>query len=233
MTDDDAAPIEDAAPDADEGLNLLKVQIIPVTAFLQNCCLLFDADDKVGVVVDPGGEVAKIQRMIEKTGVTVEAIWLTHGHVDHAGGAMELKEKLGGIPIIGPHEADKPLLENIERQAAMFGAGEGYRNAVPDRWLSEGDTISFGTHVFEVLHTPGHAPGHVVFFHREARFLHAGDVLFNGSIGRTDLMGGDHSTLIRSIRDKILPLGDDVAFICGHGKGGTLGEERRSNPFLV
>lgn len=210
----------------------LGVRIVPVTAFGQNCCLLFDPDERVGVVVDPGGDVDRIAGAVGDTGLRVEAIWLTHGHLDHAGGAMALKERIGA-DIIGPHEADRRLLETIEAQAEMFEAGAGFRNAVPDRWLADGDRIGFGTHEFEVLHCPGHSPGHVAFFHRAARFLHAGDVLFKGSVGRTDLPGGDHATLIRSIREKVLPLGDDVTFLCGHGPGGTLGEERRSNPFLV
>ena len=214
------------------GPGRLSVQIVPVTPFQQNCAVLFDEVSKRGVVVDPGGDVEKIVAAIRQLGVTIEAIWLTHGHLDHAGGAMALKTALG-VDIIGPHQADKPLLENIEKQAEMFGAGGGMRNATPDRWLEDGDTVSFGEHRFAVLHCPGHAPGHVIFFHDEARFLHAGDVLFRGSIGRTDLPGGDHATLIASIRDKVLPLGDDVAFMCGHGPGGTLGEERLTNPYLV
>ena len=205
--------------------------IVPVTPFQQNCTILFDADDKVGVVVDPGGDVPAILAAIEEQGVTVSAIWITHGHLDHVGGAMELKAALG-VDIIGPHEADVPLLTNVAKQAASYGL-TGMQDCAPDRYLAEGETVSFGDHVFEVLHCPGHAPGHIVFFNRNARFAHVGDVLFRGSVGRTDLPGGDHDTLIRSIKEKLLPLGDDVGFICGHGPGGRLGEERRTNPYLI
>ncbi len=210
----------------------LNAGIVPVTAFQQNCTILFDMDDKAGVVVDPGGDVDRILEALEQNGIKAGAIWLTHGHIDHAGGAMELKEALG-VDIIGPHEADRQLLENIESQAKMFGVGDAVRNCTPDRFLVEGDRVSFGSHEFEVLHCPGHAPGHVVFYNRAAKFAHVGDVLFRGSIGRTDLPGGDHAALIRSIKEKLLPLGDDIGFICGHGPGGQFGEERRSNPFLV
>lgn len=206
--------------------------IVPVTPFEQNCAILFDGDDKVGVIVDPGGDVPHILAAIEKNGITPVAIWLTHGHIDHAGGAMELKERLG-LDIIGPHEADRPLLSNIERQAEMYGIAGEARNCTPDRFLQEGDVVSFGTHAFSVLHCPGHAPGHVVYFDAVAKFAHVGDVLFRGSVGRTDLPGGDHQALIRSIKEKLLPLGDDIGFVCGHGPGGRLGEERRTNPFLV
>nr|WP_295469782.1 MBL fold metallo-hydrolase [Mesorhizobium sp.] len=209
----------------------LNAGIIQVTPFQQNCTILFDDDTKVGVVVDPGGDVDVLVKAIEDNGFAIDQIWLTHGHLDHAGGAMELKERLGA-EIIGPHIADAPLLANIEKQAANFGVG-GLRNCTPDRYLAEGDTVSFGDHVFEVFHCPGHAPGHVVYFDRKARFAHVGDVLFNGSVGRTDLPGGDHAALIRSIKEKLLPLGDDVGFICGHGPGSRFGDERRSNPFLV
>ena len=210
----------------------LRAGIIPVTPFQQNCTIMFDEETKEGVVVDPGGEVEQIRAAIEANGLKIVAIWLTHGHIDHAGGAMDLKDALG-VDIIGPHEGDRQMLLNLELQAQKYGIGEGVRNCTPDRFLVEGESVSFGEHVFEVFHCPGHAPGHVVYFNRAARFAHVGDVLFNGSIGRTDLPGGDHAALIRSIKEKLLPLGDDVGFICGHGPGGRFGEERRSNPFLT
>lgn len=209
----------------------IQAGIIPVTAFQQNCTVLFDGDTKKAVVVDPGGEVQKIREVLAENGLTAEAIWLTHGHIDHAGGAMELKEALG-IDIIGPHRADDFLLKRLEEQARQFGTADAVRNCSPDRWLEEGETLSLGEHSFDVLHCPGHAPGHVVFVNRAAKFAHVGDVLFRGSIGRTDLPGGDHQQLLDSIRDKILPLGDDFGFLCGHGPGGRIGEERLTNPFL-
>lgn len=210
---------------------MLQAGIIPVTHFQQNCTVLFDSDTKEGVVVDPGGDVEVILQTIRENGITLKAIWLTHGHIDHAGGAKELKEALG-LEIIGPHKDDQPLLERLEEQAERFGLAMKVENVLPDQWLEEGDTVSFGTHAFEVLHCPGHSPGHVVFFNRAQNFAHVGDVLFHGSIGRTDLAGGNHQQLLASIRDKILPLGDEVGFICGHGPGGRIGEERRTNPFL-
>lgn len=210
----------------------LNAAIVPVTPFQQNCTILFDADEKTGVVVDPGGDVERIVAALKASGIKATAIWLTHGHIDHAGGAMELKEQLS-VDIVGPHEADKFLLDNIENQAKRFGVGDDVRNCTPDHFLTEGETVSFGEHVFEVLHCPGHAPGHVVFYNRAAQFAHVGDVLFRGSVGRTDLPGGNHDALIRSIKDKLLPLGDEIGFICGHGPGGRFGEERRGNPFLV
>ncbi len=210
----------------------LRAGIVPVTLFQQNCTILFDDETKQGVVVDPGGDVDKIVATLEANKIKVEAIWLTHGHLDHAGGAMELKERLG-VLIIGPHEADKVILDNIETSAAKFGAAGTMFNCTSDQFLIEGDKVSFGSHEFEVLHCPGHAPGHVVFYNREAKFAHVGDVLFHGSVGRTDLPGGDHATLISSIKNKLLPLGDDIGFICGHGPGGKFGEERRTNPHLT
>ena len=210
---------------------MLQAGIIPVTHFQQNCTVLFDTETKEGVIVDPGGDVDTIVETIEKNDIALKAIWLTHGHIDHAGGAKELKEKLG-VEIIGPHRDDLPLLENLEGQAERFGLAMKVQNVLPDRWLEEGDTVSFGSHHFEVLHCPGHAPGHVVYFNRDQGFAHVGDVLFRGSIGRTDLPGGNHQQLLDSIRDKILPLGDGVGFICGHGPGGQIGEERRTNPYL-
>lgn len=210
----------------------LNAGIIPVTPFQQNCTILFDTDDRSGVVVDPGGDVAEIMKAIDDNKLSISAIWITHGHLDHAGGAMELKERLG-VDIVGPHEADRLLLANIENQALRFGITDPVRNCMPDRFLAEGEIVGFGGHSFEVLHCPGHAPGHVVYFNRAAKFAHVGDVLFRGSIGRTDLPGGDHAALIRSIKEKLLPLGDDIGFLCGHGPGGRFGEERLSNPFLV
>lgn len=210
----------------------LNAAIIPVTPFQQNCTILFDPDTRVGVVVDPGGDVDMILSAIREAELTIEAIWITHGHIDHAGGAMELKETLG-VDIIGPHEADRDLLSNIELQAQRFGVPGTVRNCTPDRYLTEGEIVSFGSHSFEVFHCPGHAPGHVVYYNAAARFAHVGDVLFRGSIGRTDLPGGNHAALISSIKDKLLPLGDEIGFICGHGPGGRFGEERRTNPYLV
>lgn len=210
----------------------LRAGIIPVTPFQQNCTVLFDEETKEGVVVDPGGDVEVILQTLQENGLSIKEIWLTHGHLDHAGGAMDLKAELG-VEIIGPHEADRQMLANVERQSEQFGLPGAMKNCTPDRFLTEGEKVSFGEHEFEVLHCPGHAPGHVVFYNRAAKFAHVGDVLFNGSIGRTDLPGGDHETLIRSIKEKLLPLGDDIGFICGHGPGSRLGDERRNNPFLT
>jgi glyoxylase-like metal-dependent hydrolase (beta-lactamase superfamily II) len=210
----------------------LNAGIIPVTPFQQNCTILFDQDEKTGVVVDPGGDVDRILATLKDNSIAATAIWITHGHIDHAGGAMGLKEALG-VDIIGPHEDDRSLLANLENQAKRFGIADAVRNCTPDRFLTEGETVSFGEHLFEILHCPGHAPGHVVFYNRAANFAHVGDVLFRGSIGRTDLPGGDHAALIRSIKEKLLPLGDDIGFLCGHGPGGRFGEERRTNPFLI
>lgn len=209
----------------------LQAGIIPVTAFQQNCTILFDSDDKRGVLIDPGGDNDQVLHAIQSNGIVIEAIWLTHGHIDHAAGAMDMKESLA-VDIIGPHEGDRFLLESLEEKALQYRISGNVRNCTPDRWLTDGETVSFGNHIFEVLHCPGHAPGHVVYYNKAAKFAHVGDVLFNGSVGRTDLPGGDHAALINSIKTKLLPLGDDIGFICGHGPGGRFGEERRTNPFL-
>jgi hydroxyacylglutathione hydrolase len=209
----------------------LRGAIVPVTAFQQNCTLLWDDATKRGAVVDPGGDVARIQEAIGKTGITVEKILLTHGHIDHAGGAAAMRDALGGIPIEGPDVRDKFLLDGLAEQGRGFGMTDA-RAVTPDRWLVEGDTVTIGPHVFEVLHCPGHTPGHVVFYNEAARFAHVGDVLFQGSIGRTDFPYGDHAALLRAIADKLLPLGDDVSFVCGHGPGSSIGAERAGNPFL-
>ena len=206
----------------------LNAAIIPVTPFQQNCTLLWD-ENKRGVVIDPGGDVPRIAEAIARAGVTVEKIVLTHGHIDHAGGAADLKERLR-VPIEGPHEADRFLLEALVERGRDFGIPA--RPVTPDRWLAEGDEVTVGAATFDVLHCPGHSPGSVVLVSREQPFAIVGDVLFRGSIGRTDLAGGDHATLIRSIKEKLMRLPDEVAFICGHGPTSTIGEERRTNPFL-
>ncbi|NVO13722.1 MAG: MBL fold metallo-hydrolase [Rhodoplanes sp.] len=206
-----------------------RAAIIPVTPFQQNCTLLWCEATKKGVVVDPGGDLDSIAETIAKAGVTVEQIWLTHGHIDHAGGAAELKERLG-VAITGPHRDDAFLLDSLVESGQAYGIEA--RNCTPDRWLTEGDRLSVGELALEVLHCPGHSPGSVAFVDRSQGFAITGDVLFRGSIGRTDLPGGDYDTLIRSITEKLLPLGDDVAFICGHGPTSTIGHERATNPFL-
>lgn len=217
---------------------MLKAAIIPVTPFQQNCAILWDEASRRGLVVDPGGEADRILAAIDQLGVSVERILLTHGHLDHAGGAAELQALLrartgdpASVPIEGPDRRDAFLLDEIEAQARAYGL-EGLRGVTPDRWLAEGETVRLGAHAFEVLHCPGHTPGHIVFVNRASGFAILGDVLFQGSIGRTDFPYGDHAALIRSIREKVLPLGDAVVFLCGHGPGSTIGAERRDNPFL-
>jgi glyoxylase-like metal-dependent hydrolase (beta-lactamase superfamily II) len=183
----------------------------------------------IGAVIDPGGDLDHIEKAISEIGMKVEKILLTHGHIDHAAGAAELKERLG-VPIEGPHEADRPLLDALEAQGQAYGLPA--RTVTPDRWLDEGDTVTVGGHSFDVLHCPGHSPGSVVLVNRKQRFAIVGDVIFQGSIGRTDFPYGDHAALINAIRTKLLPLGDEFAFICGHGPTSTIGQERRTNPFI-
>jgi hydroxyacylglutathione hydrolase len=207
-----------------------RAAIVPVTQFQQNCTLLWCEATKRAAVIDPGGDLDRIQDAIAQAGVTVEAIWLTHGHIDHAGGAADLKEALG-VPITGPHRADLFLLQHLTESARAYGLA-AVRNVTPDQWLDEGDRVALGDLSFDVLHCPGHSPGSVAFVNRDQRFAIVGDVLFQGSVGRTDLPGGDHAALIRSIETKLLPLGDDVLFLCGHGPASTIGEERATNPFL-
>jgi len=208
----------------------LKVFIIPVTPFQQNCSIIFDEQAKRGAVVDPGGDVPVILDAVKQSGVTIEKILLTHGHIDHAGGAAELRDALA-TTIEGPHLEDKFLLDGLPESGARYGM-MGVRAVKPERWLKEGDQVNVAGLSFSVIEAPGHTPGSVVFFNSENRFALMGDVLFHGSVGRTDLPRGSHETLIRSIREKILPLGDDVAFLPGHGPASRIGDERRNNLFL-
>jgi glyoxylase-like metal-dependent hydrolase (beta-lactamase superfamily II) len=208
----------------------LKYRVIPVTPIEQNCTLLWCNETNKAAVVDPGGDLDRIRAAVEAEGVTLEKILLTHAHIDHAGGTAELA-KSAGLPIEGPHRDDNFWIQGLAMQAQMFGfpAPEVF---TPDRWLEDGDTVAVGNETLEVLHTPGHTPGHVVFFHRGSKLAQVGDVLFNGSIGRTDFPKGDYNTLIHSIREKLFPLGDDVNFICGHGPMSTFGQERATNLFV-
>jgi hydroxyacylglutathione hydrolase len=208
----------------------MNYSIIPVTAFEQNCTLLWCPKTLQAAVVDPGGDLEAILEEVERQGVTLVSILLTHSHIDHAGGTAELVRRLG-LRIEGPHRADRPWIDNLEQQSAMFGFPK-VETFEPDRWLEQGDRVTLGEEELEVLHCPGHTPGHLVFFHRGDRLALVGDVLFKGSIGRTDFPLGDHRDLLDSIRLKLWPLGDDVRFIPGHGPMSSFGEERRSNPFV-
>jgi len=209
----------------------LQAAIVPVTPFQQNCTLLWDKDSKQAWVVDPGGNVPRILEAVEKLALKVERILLTHGHIDHAGGAAALRDALAA-PLDGPDERDAFLLDGLAEQGRAYGMDDA-RNVRPDRWLHEGDAVRLGGHRFDVLHCPGHTPGHLVFVNRASRFALVGDVLFRGSVGRTDFPYGDPAALLESIRGKLLPLGDDVSFICGHGPGSTIAVERRANPFIA
>jgi glyoxylase-like metal-dependent hydrolase (beta-lactamase superfamily II) len=217
-------------PNDNKAAGRLTAAIVPVTPFQQNCTLIWDTASKVGALVDPGGDVDRIKAAIAQTGITIEKILLTHGHIDHAGGAAEMREALG-VKIEGPHQADRFLMEGLEAQAANYGL-VGLRNVTSDRWLVEGDEVTVAGHRFSILHCPGHSPGSVVYVNEPHRVALVGDVLFRGSIGRSDFPYGDHDALISAIKTKLLPLGDDIAFICGHGPTSTFGDERRSNPFL-
>lgn len=209
---------------------MLNVTVIPVTAFQQNCSVLACPSSGHGAVVDPGGDPERILEQVRGLKVAIDRILLTHGHADHAGATAELAERLG-VPVEGPHREDRFLLETLPQQARQFGLGPATA-LVPDRWLEDGDTVAVGDSILEVIHCPGHTPGHVVFFDRTGRLLIVGDVLFKGSIGRTDFPRGDHGALLRSIRERLFPLGDDVTFLPGHGAVSTLGAERRTNPFV-
>ena len=207
----------------------MKYLIIPVTPFAQNCSLVWCEATREAALIDPGGDADRLLAAVEKNGLKLTKLLLTHGHLDHVGAAAELAARLD-IPIEGPQREDAFWLESLSQQSAMFGLPHGPA-FTPDRWLEQGDRVSVGDLELEVLHCPGHTPGHLVFFHRASLTAFVGDVLFKGSIGRTDLSRGDHQTLIRSIRERLFPLGDDVIFIPGHGPVSTFGRERLNNPY--
>ncbi|MBI4984403.1 MAG: MBL fold metallo-hydrolase [Rhodocyclales bacterium] len=209
----------------------MDYRILPVTPFAQNCTLLWCLETMKGAVVDPGGDLDEIVAAAAQYGVNLEKILLTHGHIDHAGGTAELAARLS-IPVVGPQREDAFWIDQLPNQSRMFGFPP-CAAFTPDRWLEDGDKVRVGNVILDVLHTPGHTPGHVCFFHPASRLAITGDVLFAGSIGRTDFPRGDHEALIRSIREKLWPLGDDVEFISGHGPMSTFGEERQSNPFVA
>lgn len=208
----------------------MKLLIVPVTPFMQNCSVLVCERTGQAAAIDPGGDLERIESALRSEGATLEKVFLTHGHIDHCGQAGQFAQR-HRVPIEGPQREDRFWIEQLPSQGKMFGfpllsAFE------PDRWLEDGDTVVFGEQTLEVLHCPGHTPGHVVFFHAPSRLAIVGDVLFQGSIGRTDFPRGDHATLVASITDKLWPRGDDVAFVPGHGPMSTFGEERASNPFV-
>ncbi|MCL6249507.1 MBL fold metallo-hydrolase [Altererythrobacter sp. KTW20L] len=207
----------------------MRAAILPVTAFEQNCSLVWCTKTMRGALVDPGGDLAKLKDAIARSGVTVEKILLTHGHADHCGQSGILAKELG-VPIEGPHEADRFWIARLEDDGPRFGME--CKVFEPDRWLEDGDTVSFGEVTLEVIHCPGHTPGHVVFFHRPTNFAFVGDVLFAGSIGRTDFPMGNHQDLLDAITQKLWPLGDGVTFVPGHGPTSTFGQERRTNQFV-
>lgn len=208
----------------------IRIGIVPVTAFQQNCSLLWCTKTMRGALVDPGGDLDMLKAALVKTGVTLEKILVTHGHVDHCGQAGILAKEIG-VPIEGPHEDDRFWIEGLDKSAMRLGLqGESFE---PDRWLQDGDTVTVGEMTLDVVHCPGHTPGHIVFVHEPSRFAMVGDVLFAGSIGRTDFPKGDHDQLVASITGKLWPLGDDVTFVPGHGPTSTFGHERQTNPFVA
>jgi len=212
---------------------MLRYQTIPVTAFGQNCSLLWDDATPApheAAVIDPGGDLDRVLELARRLELKITQIWLTHAHIDHAGGAGALARQLA-IPIIGPHQGDADWVAGLSRQGAMFGLPPA-EPFTPERWLHDGDTVRVGACTLAVRHCPGHTPGHVVFHSPEAKRAFVGDVLFAGSIGRTDFPGGDYEQLINSIRTRLWPMGDDTVFISGHGPESTFGQERRSNPFV-
>jgi glyoxylase-like metal-dependent hydrolase (beta-lactamase superfamily II) len=208
----------------------MRVAIIPVTPFQQNCSLIWCTTTMRGALVDAGGDLDRLKAEVKRHGVTLEKLLVTHGHMDHCGLTGVLAKELG-LPIEGPEEEDRFWIESLDDPTKRYGLeGESFE---PDRWLHDGDTVTVGELTLNVLHCPGHTPGHVVFFHRPSRLAMVGDVLFQGSIGRTDFPRGNHQQLLDSITGKLWPLGDDVAFVPGHGQVSTFGQERQTNPFVA
>lgn len=209
---------------------MLRYLTVPVTAFAQNCSIVWCDQTLDAAIIDPGGDLDRLLAEVQRLGVTLKAIWLTHAHIDHAGATAELARRLA-LPIVGPHEGDRFWIEALPQQGAMFGfpPAEAF---TPTRWLRDGDTVQIGRCALAVRHCPGHTPGHVVFHSAEAQRAFVGDVLFAGSIGRTDFPGGNHAELLASIRERLWPLGDETVFIPGHGPEGTFGQERRTNPYV-
>jgi len=207
----------------------LKAAIVPVTPLQQNCTLLWCTETNKGAFVDPGGDLPRLKAAAQQAGVEIEKILLTHGHIDHCGQAGMLAEELG-VPIEGPHEADRFWIARLEDDGRNYGIqGKIFES---DRWLVDGDQVTVGNLTFDVRHCPGHTPGHVVFHHPESKLAIVGDVLFQGSIGRTDFPMGNHADLIHAITTRLWPMGDDTAFVPGHGPMSTFGHERQTNPFV-
>lgn len=209
----------------------LQCEIIPVTPFAQNCSLIWDTQTMRGALIDAGGEIERLLARAAHHGVTVEKLLVTHGHLDHASGVADLAEQLE-LPIEGPQEGDRFWIEGLPEAAARYGFPPA-RSFEPTRWLAHGDRVSVGSLELDVLHCPGHTPGHVVFHHAPSQLAFVGDVIFAGSIGRTNFPRGDHQALLDSIRQRLFPLGDAVRFVPGHGPISSFGEERRSNPFVA
>jgi hydroxyacylglutathione hydrolase len=209
---------------------MLRYATLPVTAFAQNCSLLWDDASRRAAVIDPGGDLDRLLAEVATRGLVLEQIWVTHAHVDHAGGVGELARRLG-IPITGPHPGDQFWIDALPQQSLRFGFPEALP-FTPTRWLHDGDTVELAGHVLDVRHCPGHTPGHVVFHSPELGRAFVGDVLFAGSIGRTDFPQGDHDTLIASITQRLWPMGDETVFIPGHGPESSFGQERRTNPYV-
>ena len=209
----------------------IRFSIIPVTPYQQNCTLLICNQSNKAAIVDPGGDIDNILSVIKNEAAIPEIILVTHGHLDHVGAVAELASRLS-LPIEGPQQEDKFWIDSLPEQAKTFGFPDS-GVFTPDRWLNEGDEVTVGKQKLKVIHCPGHTPGHIVFFHEESKLALVGDVLFNGSIGRTDFPKGDFNTLIHSIKNKLWPLGKEVKFIPGHGPMSTFGEEMKSNPFVA